>query len=97
MPRAVRVRRDSELIREVNDRIHELEGKWSSDEPVGFVCECSAVGCTTTVYMTIEEYERVRAAGLMLTAPTHVDFENERALVATENYALVERVPEVDP
>jgi hypothetical protein len=96
MPRELRVSRNSDLIQQVNDRIHELEGKWRSDEPVGFVCECSAVGCTTTVYMTIEEYERVRAAGLMLTAPTHVDLENERALVATENYAVIERVPEGD-
>jgi hypothetical protein len=55
-----------------------------------------ASGCATTVYMTVEEYERVKAAGLCLVAPTHVDVERERAVMATENYAVVERVPDVD-
>jgi hypothetical protein len=78
---------------EVNDRIHELEGTWRSDAPIGFVCEYSAIDCRATVYKTIDEYESVRAAGLFLTAPTHVDLENERTIAADETYAVVERSP----
>jgi hypothetical protein len=92
VPRELRARRNSDLFREVNDRILELTDQWASVEPVGFVCECSTIGCKTIVYITAEEYEGVKAVtDRFLVDPAHVDGAHERVVVSTERYAVVER------
>jgi hypothetical protein len=93
MPREARAQRNTELFRQVNARIHELEAQWKSDQPVGFVCECARLGCTTPVYMTSASYGEVKALGkCFVVTPTHIDHEHERIVRETIDYAVVERL-----
>src|SRR5262245_61339358 len=79
-------------FRAVNDRIRELESGWQSDAPLPFVCECAGGSCTAAVYLTIAEYEDVRAhASHLFTLPDHVVPELDRVVRSTDRYAVVER------
>ena len=90
MPRDVRARRNAQLFREVNDRIHELEASWISGEPIAFVCECSELGCMAPVYLTVDEFRQVRAEPDRFVAlPVHVDPEHEQVVARTERYVVV--------
>lgn len=95
VPRELRVQRNGELFREVNERIHDLNVQWGSAERVGFVCECGATGCSAPVYLTLTEYRDARgAADCFVVAPTHVDAEHERVVATTKHYTVVERLPD---
>jgi hypothetical protein len=48
-------------FREVNEGINRGHAAGRADEPVAFVCECSALGCNVLVELTLAEYEAVRA------------------------------------
>lgn len=94
MPREARAQRNSNLFREVNERIRQLQtrSRFETDR-VGFVCECRVLGCTTPVYLTSAEYSEARGtAGCFVVAPAHVDPDRERVIIVTEQYAVVERL-----
>jgi hypothetical protein len=51
-----------ELVREANDRIRELAGRFGGDEPASFVCECENPSCLETVALQLDEYDARRVA-----------------------------------
>jgi hypothetical protein len=50
------------LLREVNERIRELIGRFGGDEPAAFVCECEDGECLSQVTLTMGEYDAAREA-----------------------------------
>jgi hypothetical protein len=79
-------------FRALNERIKELESDWRSAEPMAFVCECASPSCTAAVYLTIAEYDEVRAdPNHLLVLPHHVDFEAERVVRSNSRYTVVEK------
>jgi hypothetical protein len=90
-----RATENERAFRAMNERIEELEAGWRSDEPLAFVCECSDVGCTTAVYLTLDEYRLVRAKPLQFfVVPDHVDLDVERVVRTTDRYSVVEKLAE---
>jgi hypothetical protein len=59
-PRELRVKRNQDLFREVNERIAELASDWIGED-FTIVCECANTGCAETVRVKIAEYLRNRA------------------------------------
>ena len=62
MPREARVAGNERILREVNNRVRELEEKFGAgpDSSASFICECARLGCAEPVVATSEEYETVR-------------------------------------
>jgi hypothetical protein len=58
-PGKERIARNEDAFRRVNEAIE--TGRVTRDGLVGFVCECSQLGCNEVVQLTIGEYEAVRA------------------------------------
>jgi hypothetical protein len=54
-----RIARNEDAFRRVNEAIE--TGRVTRDGLVGFVCECSQLGCNEVVQLAIGEYEAVRA------------------------------------
>ena len=50
-------------VRQVNERLHDLERSRASSDPGSFVCECADTGCAGYVELPLAEYERIRAQG----------------------------------
>jgi hypothetical protein len=61
---AERVARNDATFREANEKI-EKTARRAGVESVPFICECAEPHCTEIVYLSLGEYERVRAE------PTH--------------------------
>ena len=81
-------------FRALNERIKELESDWQSSDPMAFMCECRSAGCTAAVYLTVDEYDEVRAGPeYLLMLPHHVDADTERIVRENTRYAVVEKRP----
>jgi hypothetical protein len=64
--------RDPNVLREVNDRVHDYA--LERDEPgqvSRFVCECSRPDCHEWVSLTLAEYESLRVADQPVFAAGH--------------------------
>jgi hypothetical protein len=48
------------LMREVNDRILEVNDQFESREPVGIICECVLAGCIETITIDRPAYDEIR-------------------------------------
>jgi hypothetical protein len=97
-PTRERLAKNEALFREVNARIRELSARWELGEPdcVAFVCECSRVGCSDPVELTLAEYEDVRAHSRhFFVAPGHEDGSVDGIVARHERYNVVEKP--VDP
>ena len=95
MPREARAASNERILRQVNDRIRELEETFGADRDysASFVCECARLGCTGPIVATIEEYETVRQRpNQFLVLPDHVDSELERVVGKTDRFAVVEKL-----
>jgi hypothetical protein len=71
-PTAERVGRNEAIFRRANERIEEyvrdVDGEWM----VPFICECAEESCTTTIALTLDEYEHVRRdASHFVCVPGH--------------------------
>jgi hypothetical protein len=83
-----RLARNQALFRELNERIMDM---CSNGEAVEFVCECSDPECATTVLMSPDDYEHVRAASVrFLVIPGHEVLEIERVVSREDGYVTVE-------
>jgi hypothetical protein len=94
--------RNEALLREVNERIAELGHSaqaWSDDGVVEFLCECGEEGgCGERVRMPSDAYERMRQQDdRFVVRPGHETLEIERAVEWTEDYVIVDKIPEVEP
>ena len=80
------------LFREVNDRIHELAGRWSRRAQLDIVCECSDESCAELIPLAFSDYEPVRHfATRFLVLPGHEIPELERVVLQGSGYIVVEK------
>ena len=60
-PRELRITRNEDLFREINERIAELEnGRLVGDELLPLVCECANTGCIEVIQVDPATYSSVR-------------------------------------
>ncbi len=77
------------LFREVNERIRLI----AAGEHPSFLCECANPGCTGTINVGVEDYERVREfPGLFIVRAGHELIERERIVEDREGFVVVETV-----
>jgi hypothetical protein len=100
-PREEHTARNEALLREVNERIHEVGERLQvlpDNGELEFRCECGRADCQEFVSMTASEYERVRADNdRFAVVPGHDDPEIERVVTRTDGYLIVDKRPEVEP
>ena len=89
------------LLREVNERIHEV-GEHLQVLPDGelldFRCECGSPACESAVSMTAAEYEDVRSDNdRFALLPGHENEQIERVMERTERYVVVDKRPAAEP
>jgi len=61
-----RVGRQRELLRDLNNRIAEVDWTNPEDDSLDFLCECGASDCVGTVSLTPSEYTALRHNGLVI-------------------------------
>ena len=108
-PRLRRRARNEALIREVNERIAQVD-KAAEEANVApeetffeFLCECgrgdaSEVGCEEQVQMTIQEYEKVRSQDDRFAIyPGHEAEALEWVVARNERFVVVDKRPWAEP
>ena len=98
--RLERQARNEALAREVNERISALDrdgaqsGALQGTRTFGFHCECGRNGgCSDMVWMTLAEYEVVRAQDdRFALVPGHEADELEHVVVTNERFVIVDKV-----
>jgi hypothetical protein len=95
MPRTSRRSRNQALFREVNDRIAELAASHDGfGETQAFICECSRMGCTMQVEISVHDYAQLRANRFaFLVLPGHEDAAQEDVLAHRAGYLVVQPRP----
>jgi hypothetical protein len=88
-----RAARNEALFREVNEQLAALaERRHEMPEPVGFVCECDNADCTEHVFLTLDEYTRVRRDSRhFLVLEGHESPEIEDVVERHDHYFVVEK------
>ena len=87
MSREERIARNEALFREVNEQIKDVNDDVPAGSEAGFVCECGDPECTSTVSLTLVEYEEVRSE------PTHfVGARTERFAAVRKNEPQAARI-----
>jgi hypothetical protein len=105
--RLERQARNESLIREMNERIEQLDraaeaGLEGEHLVFEFLCECGAgeggdAGCEEQIEMTVAEYEEVRQQDdRFALLPGHETEELETVLRRTERYVIVDKKPEAE-
>ena len=78
------------LMREVNDRILEVNDQFESREPVGIICECVLAGCVETITIERGAYDDIRERpGNYVLVVGHEVAEDKR-LSEHERYVVVQ-------
>jgi hypothetical protein len=99
--RDARLAKNEALLREVNERIHEVGERLQvlpDDELLDFRCECGRPDCESFISMTAREYEHVRSDNdRFAVAPGHEEAEIERVVERDERYVVVDKRPDVEP
>lgn len=81
------------LLREVNERIEQLNGKWESEGADGILCECGHPGCLEKIVITPAAYERVRRSSTyFLVKAGHATAGSERIVEQADGYLVVEKI-----
>ena len=96
-----RMAKNEALLREVNERIHEVGERLQvlpDDGLLEFRCECGRSACEELISLTAREYEKVRSEDdRFALVPGHQDAEIEEVVERTERYVLVDKRPEAEP
>ena len=107
--RLKRKARNEALIREVNERIEQVdkaaeEANVAPEETLfEFLCECggddaSEIGCEEQVQMTIQEYEEVRSQDDRFAIyPGHEQGALEWVVARNERFVVVDKRPMAEP
>jgi hypothetical protein len=95
-----RIAKNEALLREVNERIHDVgQGLHvlPDNEKLDFRCECGRPQCDVFVHLLAADYERVRADNdRFVLVPGHEDEHIERVVERSEGYVVVDKRPEVE-
>jgi hypothetical protein len=79
------------LFRSINDQVLALEERFGSREG-GFLCECADTTCSETVFLALDEYERIHAdQHRFFVVPGHEVTEIETVVERHANYLIVEK------
>ena len=98
--------RNEALLREVNERIEQVDKEaearsWAPGEAhFEFVCECGAAGgaCASVVEMTLAEYEAVRTQDdRFVLFPGHETPDLERVIQRNDRFVVVDKVASAEP
>ena len=90
--REKRVAQNESIFRLVNEQIEGGNVRSEVTEEQEYVCECGNVRCTDRVYMTSDEYRRVRSnARRFFVIPGHDLPDVETVAERHERYAVVEK------
>jgi hypothetical protein len=101
--RLERKARNEALLREVNERIEQINAEalgWTPEDRFEFQCECGADddGCDSRVELTINEYEAVRAQDdRFVLFPGHEARGLERVIQENERFVVVDKVADAEP
>jgi len=103
--RLERQARNEALVREVNERIDNLDreaeasGAMPEGSTFGFHCECgSDSGCAEMVWMTLPEYEVVRAQDdRFALAPGHENDQLEQIVARNDRFVIVDKIAAAEP
>ena len=101
--------RNEALVREVNERIAEVD-KAAEEKNFGadgtqyeFLCECGAndgeaAACEERVSMTINEYDQVRSQDdRFVVYPGHETEMIEGVVIQTDRFVIVDKLPAAEP
>jgi hypothetical protein len=107
--RLERKARNEALIREVNERIEQVD-KAAEETSIApekalfeFLCECGGndsgeIGCAEHVHMTLEEYEDVRSQDdRFAVCPGHENEALESVVARSERFLVVDKRPIAEP
>ena len=96
-----RLAKNEALLREVNERIHEVGERLQvlpDGDLLDFRCECGRPSCDTSVSLTQAEYEHVRSDNdRFALVPGHEDEEIERIVERSDRYVVVDKRPAAEP
>jgi hypothetical protein len=103
--RLARQARNEALVREVNERIDSLDrdaeegGATPAGSTFGFHCECGRDGgCGEMVWMTLPEYDVVRAQDdRFAVAPGHENDALERVVAGNDRFIIVDKIAAAEP
>jgi hypothetical protein len=85
-----RLARNQSVFREVNERIEEFAGDSGGE---WFICECSRPDCSSTLELTVPEYEHVRSDSTWFFVKRGHDIpEIERVVAQGSGYVIVEKL-----
>ena len=93
--RAWRLASNEALFRLVNERVTGLarNRRDPAHERTGFVCECGRMGCVESIYLSVDEYEAVRAnPATFFLIPGHEMLKIERVVERFDTYLVVEKI-----
>jgi hypothetical protein len=96
-PRAHKLAANQSRFRRANERLERAaqSHQFKAGDRVPFLCECADPGCFEAVWLSIDEYEQVRAhPSRFVLVAGHEDPEtaHERIVEAENGYAIVEKV-----
>jgi hypothetical protein len=82
------------LIREVNEVVEGLsEGWFEPGEPIEFRCECADPGCEQRIFLTRDDYLRVRSSPTWFAiVPGHEAPDIERVVGTVGDAHIVEKL-----
>ena len=90
--RQKRVAKNEAVFRLINEQMQEGHAQFALHGPQEYVCECSDIQCTDRVYLTQDEYQRVRSnARRFFVVPGHELPDIENVVETYANYAVVEK------
>lgn len=90
----VRIARNEALFRVVNERVREVRRE-EGGERLGFLCECGDDGCTETLELSVDEYERIRSDPTQFVVfPGHEITSVEDPIEINARFLVVRKHPE---
>jgi hypothetical protein len=92
--RRVRAAKNQSLFRSANERLESLNESFELVlERMDFACECTDLGCTQAVPLSIKEYEAIRAhANRFFVVRGHELAEIEKTVGENGSYVVVEKL-----
>jgi hypothetical protein len=79
------------LFRSINEQVLSLEERFGSREG-GFLCECADTSCSETIFLSLDEYERIHSdERRFFVVPGHEVTEIETVVERHANYLVVEK------
>jgi hypothetical protein len=94
---AEHVTRNSAVFREANERLREAAQKLGHRDLFPVLCECADARCTELVWLSLDEYERLRAQARLFVQVRGHDLGDAgwvRVVEGDDRYVVVEKTGE---